>query len=106
MIQPIPEYIGGEKLIQYETSVLIGYYNSEEQYEWIHAKKLYNFKMGTGNGSFILDKSTLLLNFYFCMLKGINHPVIYEKLQVKVQKFMPKKICLLLVMWILNRIII
>lgn len=70
MIQPIPEYIGGEKLIQYETSVLIGYYNSEEQYEWIHAKKLYNFRMGTGNGSFILDKSTVAAKFLLLHVKG------------------------------------
>lgn len=57
--EPIPEYIGGEKLIPDETSVLIGYYHSDEQYDWITSKKLYNFRMGTGNGSLILDKSTV-----------------------------------------------
>jgi len=68
--EPIPEYIGGEKLIPDETSVLIGYYHSDEQYDWITSKKLYNFRMGTGNGSLILDKSTVAAKFLLLHGKG------------------------------------
>ena len=68
--EPIPEYIGNKKLIPDETSVLIGYYNSDEQYDWIHTKKLYNFRMGTGNGSLILDKATVSAKFLLLHGKG------------------------------------
>ncbi len=67
---PIPEYLGGKKLIPDETSVLIGYYNTDEQYNWITSKNLYNFRMGTGNGSLILDKSTVAAKFLLLHGKG------------------------------------
>ncbi len=57
--EPIPEYIDGDKLIPDETYVLVGFYNDKKQYEWITNKKMYNFRMGTGNGSLILDKETV-----------------------------------------------
>ena len=68
--EPIPEYLGNKKLIPDDTSILIGYYNSEEQYEWITFKKLYNFRMGTGNGSLILDKATVSAKFLLLHGKG------------------------------------
>ncbi|TPV33403.1 DUF2357 domain-containing protein [Paucihalobacter ruber] len=46
-------------LIPDETYVLVGFYNSEEQYNWIQNKKLYNFRMGTSRGSLILDPETV-----------------------------------------------
>jgi len=57
--EPIPEYINGEKLIPDETYVLIGFYNNKKQYDWITDKKKYNFRMGSGNGSLILDQETV-----------------------------------------------
>jgi len=57
--EPIPEFINGEKLIPDETFVLIGFYNDKKQYDWISDKKKYNFRMGSGNGSLILDKETV-----------------------------------------------
>jgi hypothetical protein len=57
--EPIPEYINGEKLIPDETYVLVGFYNDEKQYNWITDKKKYNFRMGSGNGTLILDKETV-----------------------------------------------
>jgi len=57
--EPIPEYINGEKLIPDETYVLIGFYNGTKQHNWIINKKKYNFRMGSGNGSLILDKETV-----------------------------------------------
>lgn len=56
----LPEpYNSNRNLIPDDTSVLVGYYNSNEQYEWIKKTKRYNFRMGSGNGSLILDKDTV-----------------------------------------------
>ena len=60
--EPIPEYINGEKLIPDETYVLVGFYNTQEQYNWIKKGK-YNFRMGSGNGSLILDKETVSASY-------------------------------------------
>jgi len=56
----IPEALGNNRdLIPDETYVLIGFYKSAEQYEWIKRNKLYNYRTGTGMGSLILDKETI-----------------------------------------------
>ena len=58
--ESLPEpYNTNRDLIPDDTYVLVGYYNSNEQYEWIKRTKLYNFRMGSGNGSLILDKETV-----------------------------------------------
>ncbi|GIL24743.1 MAG: hypothetical protein BroJett042_32560 [Bacteroidota bacterium] len=58
--EPLPEpYNANRDLIPDETFVLVGYYNSAEQYEWITRTGLYNFRMGSGLGSLILDKETV-----------------------------------------------
>ena len=61
--EPIPEYINEKKLIPDETFVLIGFYNTQEQYNWITKKGKYNFRMESGNGSLILDKETVSANY-------------------------------------------
>ncbi|WP_165732855.1 DUF2357 domain-containing protein [Polaribacter sp. 20A6] len=51
--EPIPEYLDSEKqkkLIPDETYVLVGYYKSKEQLDWILNNK-YNFRTGFGKGS-------------------------------------------------------
>ena len=57
--EPIPEYIDEKKLIPNETYVLVGFYNDQTQYDWIIKKRLYNFRMDSGNGSLVLDKETV-----------------------------------------------
>ncbi|HFK5562533.1 TPA: DUF2357 domain-containing protein [Elizabethkingia anophelis] len=58
--EPLPEpYSTNRDLIPDDTFVLIGFYNSDEQYEWIKKNKLYNFRIGTGTGSLILNKETV-----------------------------------------------
>lgn len=58
--ESLPEtYNTNRDLIPDDTYVLVGYYNSSEQYDWIKRTKLYNFRMGSGNGSLILDKETV-----------------------------------------------
>ncbi|WP_162342543.1 hypothetical protein [Cyclobacterium salsum] len=53
-----------------ETFVLVGYFHSEEHYEWIKRNRLYNFRMGSGAGSLVLDKETVCANFLLLHTKG------------------------------------
>ncbi len=58
--EPLPEnYNANRDLIPDDTFVLVGYYNSKNQYNWIRRHGLYNFRMGSGTGSLILDKETV-----------------------------------------------
>lgn len=67
----IPEAIGSNRtLIPDETFVLVGYYKSEEQYNWIVKNNLYNFRTGSGNGSLILDKETVSSKYLLLHTKG------------------------------------
>jgi predicted component of viral defense system (DUF524 family) len=68
--EPIPEYVDGKKIIPDETHVLIGFYNNEKQYEWISKKKMYNFRMGSGNGSLILDRETVSAKYLLLHTHG------------------------------------
>ncbi|HBY68653.1 MAG TPA: hypothetical protein DEG69_13435, partial [Flavobacteriaceae bacterium] len=67
--EPIPEYLDGRKLIPDEVHVLVGFYNSEEQYDWIK-KGNYNFRMGSGNGSLVLDKETISAKYLLLHTHG------------------------------------
>jgi len=42
----MPEFINYTKLIPDETYVLVGYYKTKEQHDWVLAKSIYNFKTG------------------------------------------------------------
>ena len=56
----LPETYGENRgLLPDETFVLIGFYNSTEQYDWIKKNKLYNFRMGTRMGSLLFDNETV-----------------------------------------------
>lgn len=58
--ESLPEtYNTNRDLIPDETFFLVGYYNSPTQLDWITKNKLYNFRMGSGNGSLVLDKETV-----------------------------------------------
>ena len=46
-------------LIPDDTFVLIGFYNSKKQYEWIKKNNLYNFRMDSRKGSLVLDIETV-----------------------------------------------
>jgi hypothetical protein len=71
--ESLPEYIGNEKLLPDETFVLVGYYNDNEQYNWITHKKMYNFRMGSGKGSLVLDKETVGAKLLLLHTKGDKH---------------------------------
>lgn len=69
--EPLPEpYNTNRDLIPDDTFVLVGYYNSQEQYDWIQRNGLYNFRMGSGTGSLILDKETVSSRYLLLHTKG------------------------------------
>jgi len=68
--EPIPEYVDGKKIIPDETYILVGFYNNLSQYNWISKKGMYNFRMGSGNGSLILDKETVSAKYLLLHTHG------------------------------------
>ena len=52
----LPEYIGENRgLFPDETAVLVGFYKSEEHWDWIVKHKMYNVRLGTRRGAVKLD---------------------------------------------------
>ncbi len=71
--EPMPEYLDSaktEKLIPDETFVLVGFYKSKEQLDWILKTKMYNFRTGIGKGSLPLGIKEVSAKFI--MLHGPN----------------------------------
>lgn len=69
--EPLPEpYNTNRDLIPDDTFVLVGYYNSVEQYDWIQRTGLYNFRMGSGTGSIVLDKETVSSKYLLLHTSG------------------------------------
>lgn len=69
--EALPEpYNANRSLIPDNTFVLVGYYNSQEQYTWIQRTGLYNFRMGSGTGSLILDKETVSSKYLLLHTSG------------------------------------
>lgn len=57
--ESIPEYIDSEKLNPNETIVIVGFYKSKEQLDWILKNNLYNFRTGTDKGSLPLSNENI-----------------------------------------------
>jgi predicted component of viral defense system (DUF524 family) len=56
--EPMPEYLDKAlktRLIPDDTFVLVGYYRSQEHYDWITGNHKYNFRTGTDRGSFSIN---------------------------------------------------
>jgi len=69
--EPLPEIYGVNRdLFPDETFVLVGFYRSEEQYRWIKKNKLYNFRMGMGSGSLVLDKEAVTVRYLLLHTSG------------------------------------
>lgn len=69
--EQLPEPININRgLIPDETFVLVGFYNSPEQYRWIKQTGLYNFRMGSETGSLILDSETVSAKYLLLHTSG------------------------------------
>lgn len=69
----LPEYIDSKKLIPNETNILIGYYKSNEHFEWIKKNKKYNFRTGSGNGSIELSKEMVSSTYLLLHTSGSEY---------------------------------
>lgn len=69
--EPFIEAYGTNRdLIPNETFVIIGYYKSQEQLEWIVKNNLYNFRTGTNLGSLPLGRKEVSAKYLVLHGKG------------------------------------
>ena len=73
----LPEMLEGNRLLPNETYVLLGYYRTEEQLEWIKDNHLYNFRAGFRNGSLHLEKEVVTAR-YILLHHGSNKPIFMK----------------------------
>lgn len=66
----IPDYFNGHKIVPDETTVLVGYYNSSEHLKWYNGSNIYNFRMGSGNGSLELTSDVINSKYLLLHTKG------------------------------------
>ncbi|MBX9450196.1 MAG: hypothetical protein KL787_10970 [Taibaiella sp.] len=72
--EPLPEPYGANRdLLPDETFVLIGYYKSAEQLEWIQKQRMYNFRTGSGAGALVLDRKTVSARYLLLHTAGQQH---------------------------------
>lgn len=73
----LPEMLEGNRLLPNETYVLLGYYRTEEQLEWIKKHHLYNFRAGFRNDSLHLEKEVVTAR-YILLHHGSNKPIFMK----------------------------
>ncbi|ANH80983.1 hypothetical protein A8C56_08320 [Niabella ginsenosidivorans] len=72
--EPLPEPYGPNRdLLPDDIFVLIGYYKSAEQLEWIQKHRLYNFRTGSGAGALVLDRATVSARYLLLHTSGQQH---------------------------------
>jgi hypothetical protein len=79
--ESIPEYVGSEKLNPNEAFVVVGYYKSKEQLDWILSNNLYNFRTGTDMGSLPLSNENV--NAKYLILHGKDELITNKIFQLK-----------------------
>jgi len=89
--EPLPEpYNLNRDLIPDDIYVLVGYFKSQEQYNWLQRTRLYNFRMRSGAGSIVLDKETVSSKYLLLHTSGdtnsgnlwkivSNGPIVFSK---------------------------
>jgi len=78
--ESIPEFINSEKLHPSETFVVVGFYKSKEQFDWILKNKLYNFRTGTNKGSLPLSNENI--NAKYLILHGSDELITNKIFQL------------------------
>jgi predicted component of viral defense system (DUF524 family) len=79
--ESIPEYVDSEKLNPNETFVIVGFYKSKEQLDWILKNNLYNFRTGTDKGSLPLSNENI--NAKYLILHGKDELITNRIFQLK-----------------------
>jgi len=78
--ESIPEFINSEKLHPSETFVIVGFYKSKEQFDWILKNKLYNLRTGTNIGSLPLSNENV--NAKYLILHGSDELITNKIFQL------------------------
>jgi len=65
--EPMPEYLGSNRLLPDETFVLVGYVKDKDKYDWYTKNKKYNFRMGKDPGS--LELTNEVVNAQYLLLR-------------------------------------
>ncbi|HEU0125751.1 MAG TPA: DUF2357 domain-containing protein, partial [Flavobacterium sp.] len=68
--ESIPEYVNSDKLNPNETYVIVGFYKSKEQLNWIVKNNLYNFRTGTDKGSLPLSNENINARYLILHTSG------------------------------------
>lgn len=79
--ESIPEYVNSDKLNPNETFVIVGFYKSKAQLEWILNNNLYNFRTGTDKGSLPLSNENV--NAKYLLLHGSDELITNKIFQLK-----------------------
>jgi len=70
--EPMPEYVGGEKLIPSETFVLVGFSKEAKRLQWYEKNGKYNFRMDDNKGSLILESD--VVNSKYLLIRESGNP--------------------------------
>lgn len=70
--EPMPEFIGNEKLIPDETFVLVGFSKNEKRTEWYNRNGKYNFRMDEEKGELILEPEVVNAKYLLLRKSGDN----------------------------------
>lgn len=79
--ESIPEFINSEKLHPSETFVIVGFYKSQDQLNWILKNNLYNFRTGIDKGSLSLSNENI--NAKYLILHGKDELITNRIFQLK-----------------------
>jgi hypothetical protein len=79
--ETIPEYLDSEKLNPNDTFVILGFYKSQDQLNWILKNNLYNFRTGTDKGSLPLSYENI--NAKYLILHGKDELITNRIFQLK-----------------------
>jgi len=79
--ETIPEYLDSEKLNPNDTLVILGFYKSQDQLDWILKNNLYNFRTGTDKGSLPLSYENI--NAKYLILHGKDELITNRIFQLK-----------------------
>lgn len=71
--ESIPEFVDNKRLIPDETFVLVGFYEDKKRYDWIKSQHNYNFRMGSGSGSLILEEEVVKARYLLLHTKKQNY---------------------------------
>ena len=92
IMEELPESIGNNRdFLPDETTVLIGTVKDDEHQKWVEDKMLYNFRLGNGRNSFMLDKDSASAIYLLLFKVGQPDNIGFYKLSPNGPKILTRK---------------